>query len=446
MYGLRLNETVMALVGAVAWTREAGPVRADSPFHKLIAAETDRKIVSSEAERDVSPGDRNDVPPAEDSTDALHESHIPDDVECDEYEGDVVPQALASAHATLPAEEAPAPEPATREASVSHNPGQIIATMWAGRSFSLSLQGEGDHQGAGAASKPILPSLSDGRALQIGAVRTSETGGVAVPPIQTQRELPMEMPPAPPVLTQQIARDDPARREPVSQPVIASTPVVAAPRLPARASVRDVEPPGGSVKRTPDRPPSVAASNMPLPIPRSEGLTARMPSITRVLDPLAHVLYPLSEALPAQVGAQQTAPMRIQPLQASAAMLQEQVIALLRNPSGRAVHIQLDPVELGHVRISLNTVESGLQIQVVTERPETLDLLRKFSAELLRDLTQMGYKDLSMSFSDQRERGRPLEVAARKPDILRLENDSSTPEPDRLRRPHSTQSGVDIRV
>lgn len=445
MYGLRLNEAVMALVGAVAGTREAGPAVADSPFHKLIAAEADQKVVSSEAEREVSPGDRNDVPPAEDVTDALHESHIPEDVEHDDYEGDVMPQALASAHATLPAEDVPAPDLPRREAPVLRNPGKIFETMWAGRTLSLPVRGAEDDQGAVVADKPILPAQSDGKALHTVAARPSEPAGVASLPIQTQRELPIEMPPASPVPTELKTRDDPARRDPVSQPVIASMPVAAATRLPARASVRDVGPPGGNAQLTPERPPA-AASHMPLPISRSEGLTVPMPSLTRVLDPLAHVPYPLPEALPAQVGAQQARPERIQPLQASAAMLQEQVISLLRNPSGRAVHIQLDPVELGHVRISLNTVESGLQIQVVTERPETLDLLRKFSAELLRDLTQMGYKDLSMSFSDQRERGRPIEVAPRKPDILQLESDSSLPQPDRLPRAHSTQAGVDIRV
>ncbi len=74
-------------------------------------------------------------------------------------------------------------------------------------------------------------------------------------------------------------------------------------------------------------------------------------------------------------------------------------------PAGQSLfQIRMDPVELGQLRITLQMTEAGLHIQIMAERPETLDLMRRFSADLMQDLRQMGFSDLMMSFSDQQHR------------------------------------------
>lgn len=89
------------------------------------------------------------------------------------------------------------------------------------------------------------------------------------------------------------------------------------------------------------------------------------------------------------------------------AELQAVVIDSLRDARQRLIQIQIDPVELGRVRIMLHMTESGLHVQIMAERPETLDLMRRFSADLMQDMEQMGFSDLLMSFSDEQDRALP---------------------------------------
>lgn len=105
-------------------------------------------------------------------------------------------------------------------------------------------------------------------------------------------------------------------------------------------------------------------------------------------------------------GEQLPARMRVERLGAE---LQAVVIAGLRNAGQKLIQIQWDPIELGRVRILLQMTETGLHIQIMAERPETLDLMRRFSADLMQDMEKMGYSDLMMSFSDQQDRDLPAD-------------------------------------
>lgn len=79
--------------------------------------------------------------------------------------------------------------------------------------------------------------------------------------------------------------------------------------------------------------------------------------------------------------------------------------ALVAGGGASSAQIMLDPVELGLVRISLHPGDTGLQVQVLVERAETLDLMRRFAHELARDLARLGFDDVAMDFShtDQRD-------------------------------------------
>ncbi len=75
----------------------------------------------------------------------------------------------------------------------------------------------------------------------------------------------------------------------------------------------------------------------------------------------------------------------------------------MRNGS---VELSLNPEELGRVRMSMASTDQGLVMHITSERPETLDLLRRNIDQLHRDLSDLGYTRVDFTFGDQR-RGQP---------------------------------------
>ncbi len=64
------------------------------------------------------------------------------------------------------------------------------------------------------------------------------------------------------------------------------------------------------------------------------------------------------------------------------------------------IEIRLDPPELGRVQLRLNPTEGGgMQAIVMAERPETQDFLRRHADALVRDLTEAGYGEVTLTFS-----------------------------------------------
>lgn len=79
-----------------------------------------------------------------------------------------------------------------------------------------------------------------------------------------------------------------------------------------------------------------------------------------------------------------------------------QIIEAVRQADQRIVHLQLAPAELGRVRIMLSATESGLQIVVTGERAETMELLRRNSGALMRELSDLGFDGLDLRFGEDR--------------------------------------------
>lgn len=63
-----------------------------------------------------------------------------------------------------------------------------------------------------------------------------------------------------------------------------------------------------------------------------------------------------------------------------------------------AVDMVMNPEELGRLRFELTRVGDQLQVHLTVERPETLDLMRRHSEQLLADLRAAGFADASLSF------------------------------------------------
>lgn len=81
----------------------------------------------------------------------------------------------------------------------------------------------------------------------------------------------------------------------------------------------------------------------------------------------------------------------------------QQIAAALAQSSGQSTQIALNPEELGRVRISLATSEAGLVVNIVAERPETADLMRRNIDSLLRDFSELGYENPTFDFHSNGE-------------------------------------------
>ncbi len=66
---------------------------------------------------------------------------------------------------------------------------------------------------------------------------------------------------------------------------------------------------------------------------------------------------------------------------------------------GRFVELTLSPVELGRVRMALETHDGLIKVHIVTERAETLDLMRRHSDALAQEFRDIGYGTAEFLFS-----------------------------------------------
>ncbi|NNF91121.1 MAG: flagellar hook-length control protein FliK [Boseongicola sp.] len=75
-----------------------------------------------------------------------------------------------------------------------------------------------------------------------------------------------------------------------------------------------------------------------------------------------------------------------------------QIAEVLRGLPDGSVEVRLSPDELGRVKLTLVPGETGLVVQMMAERAETLDLLRRNADLLAADLRDAGYSGLEFAF------------------------------------------------
>lgn len=83
------------------------------------------------------------------------------------------------------------------------------------------------------------------------------------------------------------------------------------------------------------------------------------------------------------------------------AAVANQVVAAIRTDRGSgSIDVRLDPPELGRVRIQFNMERADVVVATVSsERGETLDLLRRHSADLARELERAGFANVQLDFT-----------------------------------------------
>ena len=72
--------------------------------------------------------------------------------------------------------------------------------------------------------------------------------------------------------------------------------------------------------------------------------------------------------------------------------------ALRQGGLERPMELVLSPAELGRVRISMQAGDGAMVVQVVAERPETLDLMRRNIDQLAQEFRNMGFDSADFSF------------------------------------------------
>lgn len=82
------------------------------------------------------------------------------------------------------------------------------------------------------------------------------------------------------------------------------------------------------------------------------------------------------------------------------AMIARQMAEALQRLPDRPVEISLNPKELGRVRMNISVAEIGITVNVIAERPETLDLMRRNIDQLSREFEAMGYDDIGFAFAE----------------------------------------------
>jgi flagellar hook-length control protein FliK len=87
------------------------------------------------------------------------------------------------------------------------------------------------------------------------------------------------------------------------------------------------------------------------------------------------------------------------------ALVPQAVATALRDDPARQVELRLDPPELGSVRFQIDQRSADLVVHIIAERPETLDLMRRHSEQLLADLRQAGFAGASLNFGTSQGQG-----------------------------------------
>ncbi|MFD3191731.1 flagellar hook-length control protein FliK [Sedimentitalea sp. HM32M-2] len=118
------------------------------------------------------------------------------------------------------------------------------------------------------------------------------------------------------------------------------------------------------------------------------------------------------------------------------------VEVFVRQP-GKPVEISLNPQELGRVRMALTTSETGVTVVIQSERPETLDLMRRHIDQLAQEFQQLGYENTSFQFGNgDSGADRTAEESTDSTCIMSEETDSNpNPTPTRL-----VSTGLDLRL
>ncbi|MEN8919864.1 MAG: flagellar hook-length control protein FliK [Octadecabacter sp.] len=136
------------------------------------------------------------------------------------------------------------------------------------------------------------------------------------------------------------------------------------------------------------KPPPLAAS----PLPKSDLSNLMSNAVAEIELPASQPTH--TNAANAQTPVSQTT-------QHHAPQIASQIGAAISQSSNTTTEILLNPEELGRVRISLTNGDAGMTVNILAERSETVDLMRRNIELLARELRDMGYDNPSFTFGER---------------------------------------------
>lgn len=248
----------------------------------------------------------------------------------------------------------------------------------------------------------------------------------------------------------------PAGTKPVL-PAPAPAREIAAPPAPTR-NVRDTTAPAGPPgppAHGPDREPAggpFTPDSPPLPEPpawESVSLGPAEPAVEPVIDPAAPA--PAAPVPLAEAGSRPPSPARAEAAAAHhpppAAHERPVADAIVRTREGQ-VEVVLNPVELGRVTLMLGAEGDPGHLGLYVERPETADLIRRHSDQLLRELRDNGMPEARLDLLRQDGQGQHRGGGFRRdPHAPAAAPEGARAGPaDRPTSPAATPSRLDIRL
>jgi hypothetical protein len=125
-----------------------------------------------------------------------------------------------------------------------------------------------------------------------------------------------------------------------------------------------------------------------------------------------------------------------------------QIVDVAQHLPSRPVEISLSPEELGRVRLSVSPSDAGLTVNVLAERPETLDLMRRHIHVLEQEFQALGYEGVAFSFDDGRQAdGERDKQAASPPQQDHYDIQPAHPDtPQQISRKPVNDTGLDLRL
>lgn len=114
-------------------------------------------------------------------------------------------------------------------------------------------------------------------------------------------------------------------------------------------------------------------------------------------------------------------------------------VETVRGGADGSLELSLRPEDLGRVRLTFSGPDHALAVTISTERPETLDLMRRHLDALAADLRDSGYGRLDFSFADDGQNQSA-------PDDDRPPVDIAEPAPTDTPRRMAGAAALDIRL
>lgn len=124
----------------------------------------------------------------------------------------------------------------------------------------------------------------------------------------------------------------------------------------------------------------------------------------------------------------------------------QQLADVARHMPDRPIELSLNPEELGRVRMTFTLTDGGINVAVMTERGETMDLLRRNIETLAQEFRELGHKDVKFNFSSNNQESSQQNGAG---DDVEITSETELSEKDQIepaRISLDQSSGLDIRL